>query len=104
MEHSQHPTLHVLQAEDGSINHAITTLGDCFFDSNLQNAQRISKDTLDWSCQGNYVSAHHSVRLFPCKFSHLPHCGNNWKGIHFVLASFIEMLGELDLVMKVLQR
>ena len=45
---SIYPTLLILQGENGSIDHAVTTVGEWLFDANRRHAERITKELLDW--------------------------------------------------------
>ena len=46
----EYPTLLVLEGDDGSTTHAVATACNLLFDSNLPNAQKITREWLDWCC------------------------------------------------------
>ena len=67
---SRYPTLLILQSSDGSIGHAVGTCDKWLFDSNLEKAQEISSDILDWCVSTNtikckYVKVHLGMRAIP---------------------------------------
>ena len=45
---SRWPTMCQLLADDGTVNHCITTMGDFMFESNSDHPKEISKEFLDW--------------------------------------------------------
>lgn len=45
---SIYPAFLILQGEDGSINHAVATVGPWIFDANLRRALYLSRESLDW--------------------------------------------------------
>ena len=65
---SEYPTIAVLEGSDCSVSHAVGIVGNWLFDSNLTNAQPISKDILNWcvsseeSCQ-TFVGVYSAVRF-----------------------------------------
>ena len=88
----------VLAAEDGSVAHAVTTVGGWLFDSNLDVAQKTTEPILDWCCNGKFSHVHCAARLVPLKLHNglpIKQCGSNSTSgsIHCCLASFLWHLG-----------
>ena len=48
MVYSDFPTIAILEGNDGSCSHSITTIGKWIFDSNLEQAMELNQDNLDW--------------------------------------------------------
>ncbi len=102
------PKLCVLMGLDGSVNHAVTFLGEWMFDSNLSVAQRTSKEILNWSCMSEHKCIHKGVSIVPQQLAEglvLPKCwsvpgGVGWQACKCVVGCLIvlfEMLGEESL-------
>lgn len=52
---SPYPKAVQLQAHDGGVEHAIMVCGDYVFDSTCPGALPLSRETLDWCSQGQYL-------------------------------------------------
>jgi len=50
-QQSHYPKVLILQATDGSTNHAISVVGNMIFDCNEKSALPLSQENLDW-CVG----------------------------------------------------
>ena len=61
---SIHPTIVVLEGDDGGIEHAVTVYGSWVFDSNVNVALPLTRKTLDWCVMGKYVAVHEAIRFF----------------------------------------
>jgi hypothetical protein len=59
------PKLWILLAKDGGTSHAVGVIGDYVFDSNVPNAMKLSKETLDWcsNCAEGFTRIHMYVRF-----------------------------------------
>jgi hypothetical protein len=59
------PQLWILLGRDGGTNHAVGVLGEYVFDSNVSNALKLTKDTLDWcsNCKEGFTRIHMYVRF-----------------------------------------
>jgi hypothetical protein len=59
------PKLWILLARDGGSSHAVGVIGDYVFDSNVPNAMKLSKETLDWcsNCKEGFTRIHMYVRF-----------------------------------------
>ena len=65
-DHNRFPTLVVLRAADGSTDHSVVIVNGLVFDRNTGNAMKLSKATLDWSCncEDGYVGALYALRFW----------------------------------------
>ena len=60
-----HPTIVVLQGDDGGTEHAVTVYGSSWlFDSNVEVALPLTREVLNWCVQGKYVCVHTAVHFF----------------------------------------
>jgi hypothetical protein len=59
------PKLWILLARDGGTSHAVGVIGEYVFDSNVPNAMKLSKETLDWcsNCKDGFTRIHMYVRF-----------------------------------------
>ena len=62
---SDFPTVAILWATDGGIEHAVTVVGNWVFDSNLDRALPLSKGALDWCCVSEYKGVYWAMRFKP---------------------------------------
>lgn len=67
-DRSDYPTLLVVESSDGSISHAIATVGNWVFDANRSPAQLLTQKTLNWSASSDeractYIRANQAVRF-----------------------------------------
>ena len=65
---SAYPTIAILEGSDGSVSHAVSTIGKYLFDSNLNHAPYISQEALDWCVSTpdekcKYVGIAYAVRF-----------------------------------------
>ena len=65
---SPYPTIAILEGDDGSVSHAVSTIGIYLFDSNLNHAPYISQEVLDWCVSSpdencEYVGIAYAVRF-----------------------------------------
>jgi hypothetical protein len=59
------PKLWILLPRDGGTSHAVGVIGEYVFDSNVPNAMKLSKGTLDWfsNCKDGFTRIHMYVRF-----------------------------------------
>ena len=60
MDISTFPTVLQLQADDSSIQHAVTIVGKLVFDSNCPHALLLNQATLDYCCSSDDQPSHYS--------------------------------------------
>lgn len=60
---SQNPTIVVLVTSTGGTEHAVTILSRWIFDSNLKHALELTKENLNWCCDGIFRAIQIGVRF-----------------------------------------
>ena len=80
---SEFPTIVVPQGTDFSCEHCIGLVGDTVFESNHEEAKKLSKKLLDWCCsfhvnEAMHLQTHFAMRLIPSPFKVVGDCKKNF--------------------------
>jgi hypothetical protein len=98
-DRSMWPTLCVLESSSNVIMHAITTVENYIFDSNLSTAIELTRDNLDWCCssdftKGEFKRVHAAYRFFkpkPTSNLLLRSCEQKNRGLSSIIQSFFHV-------------
>ena len=87
----------VLRGSDGSISHCISTVNDMIFDSNCDNALKLSMDVLNWCVSSDkyyveYVGVHFAFRLIPKMKNYIGKVLNGTNLLFDTIANFLQLI------------
>jgi len=103
MDWANFPVVCVLRGKDGSVNHAVSFWNGWVYDANLEKAQPIKKDFLDWACASEYVGIHKGFRFYPKQIP-IGFKLKQWTGevnlVHAGMANLMWKIGEPEMGQK----